>query len=163
MRVCHRCGRLEGKAASTFCVGCGLGLTPHPRPWRDSLSSERVEHDFLATLRTTPADTATRLVYADWLEARGDAARAEFVRYEGRPANPRPVGDLDWRAIVSRAPIGSCRNVARCPGRWDLLESDPCDEHVRSCRSCGEKVTFCNTKEWSGPFSKAPVVLDMSG
>ena len=38
------------------------------------------ESAFLDILRATPDDATTRLVYADWLDERGDAARAEFLR-----------------------------------------------------------------------------------
>jgi uncharacterized protein (TIGR02996 family) len=37
------------------------------------------ERAFLATLRASPADDTARLVYADWLEERGDR-RGEFLR-----------------------------------------------------------------------------------
>src|SRR5262249_40896996 len=41
-------------------------------------------HDtaFLAAIRENPEDDAVRLVYANWLEERGDAARAEFIRLQ---------------------------------------------------------------------------------
>ena len=39
---------------------------------------------FHDALRDDPADVATRLVYADWLDDHGDAARAEFVRLQVR-------------------------------------------------------------------------------
>jgi uncharacterized protein (TIGR02996 family) len=35
---------------------------------------------FLASLRADPSDATARLVYADWLDERGDAVRAEFLR-----------------------------------------------------------------------------------
>ena len=37
------------------------------------------EHDLLQAVYTAPDDDAPRLVYADWLEERGDP-RAEFIR-----------------------------------------------------------------------------------
>jgi uncharacterized protein (TIGR02996 family) len=47
------------------------------------------EDAFLAALLKEPGDDATRLVYADWLEERGDTdgmARAEFLRTQVRLA-----------------------------------------------------------------------------
>lgn len=37
---------------------------------------------FLQVLGTDPQDTVTRAVYADWLEERGEADRAEFLRLQ---------------------------------------------------------------------------------
>jgi uncharacterized protein (TIGR02996 family) len=38
------------------------------------------EQAFLDALKATPADDTTRLVYADWLDERGEAAKAEYLR-----------------------------------------------------------------------------------
>ncbi|HUR55728.1 MAG TPA: TIGR02996 domain-containing protein, partial [Gemmataceae bacterium] len=46
------------------------------------------EQSFLDALRENPADDTTRLVYADWLDDRGDAARAAYLR---------AVVELTWR------------------------------------------------------------------
>src|SRR5262245_39041696 len=35
---------------------------------------------FLASMRRKPTDNAVRLVYADWLEERGDGQRADYLR-----------------------------------------------------------------------------------
>jgi uncharacterized protein (TIGR02996 family) len=37
---------------------------------------------FLRAIGAAPEDDAPRLVYADWLDDRGDAARAEFIRVQ---------------------------------------------------------------------------------
>ena len=37
---------------------------------------------FIATIRAAPEDDAPRLIYADWLDDQGDAARAEFIRVQ---------------------------------------------------------------------------------
>jgi uncharacterized protein (TIGR02996 family) len=37
------------------------------------------DEPFLRAILATPEDMATRLIYADWLEERGDA-RAEYLR-----------------------------------------------------------------------------------
>ncbi len=39
------------------------------------------EQGFLDALRENPDDNATRLIYADWLEERGDI-RGEYLRLE---------------------------------------------------------------------------------
>jgi uncharacterized protein (TIGR02996 family) len=39
------------------------------------------ERDFLAAIQATPADDILRLVYADWLDERGDC-RGEFLRLQ---------------------------------------------------------------------------------
>lgn len=38
------------------------------------------EQAFLDALAADPADDTTRLVYADWLDDRGEAAKAEYLR-----------------------------------------------------------------------------------
>jgi uncharacterized protein (TIGR02996 family) len=83
-------------------------------PRRATLSEE---DRFIEALGTAPADEALRLVYADWLEERGDI-RAEDVRSEvahfqnkeSRPGEAKGVKvesiDPVWAALVSRAPFG---------------------------------------------------------
>src|SRR5262245_46230214 len=43
---------------------------------------------FLQTITESPAEDGPRLVYADWLEERGEADRAEFIRLQCGPASP---------------------------------------------------------------------------
>ncbi len=40
------------------------------------------EEAFLRAILADPDDDAPRLIYADWLDERGDAARAEFIRVQ---------------------------------------------------------------------------------
>src|SRR5271170_4452357 len=75
--------------------------------------------DFLAAIRASPYDDALRLVYADWLEERGDP-RGEFLRLElivDRPAHHdlhevsrlqelQHTLDRDWVLTVGRASFG---------------------------------------------------------
>jgi uncharacterized protein (TIGR02996 family) len=50
---------------------------------------------FLETIKANPSDVATRLVYADWLEERGDP-RGELIRIE-EEMRPLPVfSDRFW-------------------------------------------------------------------
>lgn len=83
----------------------------------------------LAAIRANKADDAPRLVYADWLDERGQVERAEFVRAQcelaqTNPARRRPRGrerqllHLHWwkwypRCIPSPA---HCLNFAAHPG-----------------------------------------------
>jgi uncharacterized protein (TIGR02996 family) len=96
---------------------------------------------FLRAIGAAPADDAPRLVYADWLDDRGDAARAEFIRVQCELA--RPGGDRArrtelrlrerelWMAQGSAFP--GCRpefrrGFAECiAGAADRLERLPSD------------------------------------
>jgi uncharacterized protein (TIGR02996 family) len=77
------------------------------------------EGAFLLALEEHPADDTTRLIYADWLEERGEAARAEYLRLEVQLAQAPPkatacvplearlgdlVSDLDprWLALAGK-------------------------------------------------------------
>ena len=62
------------------------------------------EAAFLRAVRESPDDTATRLVFADWLEERGDV-RAEFVRLD----------------TTLRRADGSEENFTKNEDRWRLL------------------------------------------
>src|SRR5215471_8027728 len=53
------------------------------------------EDDFVQALLDDPDDYTTRLVFADWLEEHGNAARAEFLRVQTELA--RWVPDLRRR------------------------------------------------------------------
>jgi uncharacterized protein (TIGR02996 family) len=81
------------------------------------------EAGFLTHLQAEPADDATRLIYADWLDDQGDpvsAAKAEFLRvtvdlaaYGGDEKRDRLQVlaadlDTDWLAVVSCLPIENC-------------------------------------------------------
>jgi uncharacterized protein (TIGR02996 family) len=69
------------------------------------------ETPFLEAIKADPRDTATRLVYADWLEERGDP-RAELIRIE-EEMRPLPVfSDRFWQLK---------------PRRWELLRKLPKD------------------------------------
>jgi uncharacterized protein (TIGR02996 family) len=74
---------------------------------------------FIRAIVAAPGDDAPRLVYADWLDERGDP-RGTFLRSEVDDAARRAVGkkapalrpsrvlDPVWVARVSRPPIGVC-------------------------------------------------------
>lgn len=133
------------------------------------------EADFLNKLLEAPADDTARLVYADWLDERGDEqgrAKSRFLRLTVRLLEPdRPKEDdgelqqlaaqLDtrWLAVVSRLKVEICgREPEKRAGRqvvrlaFDVVcdkrwdEMAPtADAAVRHCQSCREKVHYCDT------------------
>jgi uncharacterized protein (TIGR02996 family) len=122
--------------------------TPPPPPptIADVSLSDPAEHTLLAELRGDPANESTRLVYADLLEARGELARAQFVRGD-RDADPLELietSDFAWRTILSRDRI-RCWGNESCPRTWDALA--PCidDDRRRDCASCRKPVRYCAT------------------
>jgi uncharacterized protein (TIGR02996 family) len=94
------------------------------------------EDGFLQKLRDNPADDTTRLVYADWLDERGDpvsGAKAEFLRLTVRLLEPnrdaREEGQLqelatallaEWRAVVSRLKVENCETSRDKQGVHEL-------------------------------------------
>ena len=66
------------------------------------------EDGFLSALRENPNDDVTRLIYADWLQERGDV-RGEYLRLEHelsriplRLAQLRQQIDPGWLAVASK-------------------------------------------------------------
>lgn len=70
------------------------------------------EEAFLRAIRRRPADNAARLVYADWLEERGDDRRAEYARVLCRWIAGHPAAD---RQLIRRE-----RELRKGLGRWWL-------------------------------------------
>ena len=70
------------------------GERPQPRP------SPPEEVAFLRAVAEDPGDECIRLIYADWLEERGDPL-GEFLRTRCRLAN-LPAGDKDRKGLVER-------------------------------------------------------------
>ena len=86
------------------------------------------ENDFLRALSASPADDTLRMIYADWLDERGDdvsKAKAQFLRVTVRLMGPiQRVGwrharrmelhELakalpgEWLAVVSRLKVENC-------------------------------------------------------
>jgi uncharacterized protein (TIGR02996 family) len=103
----------------------------------------------------------SRLRYADWLERRGEHARAELLRLDHAlhamsASDPRfiptlqriralaPRVSVDWRSRVSRAAIEGCAAYGvTCPMYWRALPPDADD--VRTCTACGDRVYYCVT------------------
>ncbi|SRR5579871_3008402 len=101
--------------------------------------------DFLAAIRANPDDDALRLVYADWLEERGDV-RSELLRLElivDRAAHPdlhelarlqelQHTLDRDWLLTVGRANFGRvCTLYCREPIADSLPKSYRTPREVR--------------------------------
>ena len=109
-------------------------------------------------------DDASRLVYADWLEATGDAARAELLRLQhaleatppGAPGLERATdrlrelaagADPAWRARIARRPIEGCPAFDfSCPKAWSELSPTERDG-VRHCGACEQPVYYCASVE----------------
>src|SRR5262245_25005118 len=94
-----------------------------------------LEEAFLEDIRTHPEDDTPRLVYADWLDERGDADRAELIRVQCELAWPGV--DQRRRAELERRQQGL---LAAGEGGWaGPLEAWGCTwefrrgfiEHVR--------------------------------
>jgi uncharacterized protein (TIGR02996 family) len=73
------------------------------------------EEAFLAGIRRKPADNATRLVYADWLQERGDDRRAEYLRVLCRWLAGPSTAD---RQLIERE-----RELRKGLGRWWLARA----------------------------------------
>jgi uncharacterized protein (TIGR02996 family) len=121
------------------------------------------EDAFLARIAATPADDVARLVYADWLEERGDAestAKAEFLRQtctllpglpdaerqavEGRLQRMAATLDTGWTAVVSKLKVENCGRepAATGPGRMRLaMFSFACDKRWEDMSPTGKPGT----------------------
>lgn len=112
-------------------------------------------------------DDSARAVYADWLEERGHAARAEYLRLQASIHDP-PIGttataqwlgfvnlakrlrelasaiDVGWRIRVARPRVEGCRlqSEPRCKMDWGMLEPTR-DPQLRTCTTCRKPVQYC--------------------
>jgi uncharacterized protein (TIGR02996 family) len=104
------------------------------------------EADFLNAIRANPDDDTVRLVYADWLEERGDTvavAKAIYLRHLVQRTEDlnvlrgesfgltttaqqarRSIADVDWFAVVDKVPVENCqgRRPARPTTRRELTQ-----------------------------------------
>jgi uncharacterized protein (TIGR02996 family) len=122
------------------------------------------ESAFLRAIAEDPNDEGTRLVFADWLEERGDP-RAEVLRldcairrmtgreddYDGVQARWWALrADLDptWLAVLGQSVIENCgaQFQFRCPERWQKLKATELPM-VRLCDRCHKEVYYCHTIE----------------
>src|SRR5690242_7376421 len=80
----------------------------------DLLNDPRLA-SLLAAAKLCPEEDGPRLVLADWLDDRGDPARAEFVRLQLRLAPGSIKPDEGWRAEG----LARCRQLLdRHGGAW---------------------------------------------
>lgn len=133
-----------------------------PEPVGAYLVASATERELLGAIAA--GDEASRLVYADWLEGAGDAARAELLRLQHAldamaPDEPgferatdrlREVAagvDPAWRARVGKRLIEGCPAFDfSCPKLWSELEPTERDG-VRHCGSCDQPVYYCASVE----------------
>jgi uncharacterized protein (TIGR02996 family) len=120
------------------------------------------EDALVRAILENPNDDSLRLVYADWLEERGDG-RGEFLRVEAQLATNshpkrserqklrarldelRPPISKEWLALLDRTTVEGCFQFRQsCPKRWERLKTTE-DELIRFCESCQKKVFFCAT------------------
>ncbi|HKA06202.1 MAG TPA: TIGR02996 domain-containing protein [Gemmataceae bacterium] len=123
------------------------------------------EAAFLRAIQANPKDDVPRLVYADWLDERGDEhsrRKAAFLRLTAKLMTTRsrmgraywetklrplaPALDSKWLSIVSKMPIEACnfQFAFRCPKRWENLRPTT-DPNVRRCDTCQKPVHFSAT------------------
>jgi uncharacterized protein (TIGR02996 family) len=142
--------------------GVDLEVTKE-RPLAPFIPRDRREADLLNAIAAN--DEASREVYADWLEERGEVREAEFVRVQQelvttdivdvrfQPLSQRlrelgPNVDFRWRVRVARPPIEKCRAEPafsfRCPREWGGLATTE-REDVRYCSSCTKQVHYCTS------------------
>lgn len=123
--------------------------------------------EFVRQIMAHPRDENLRLVYADWLEERGDP-RSVFLRLEGRLHHTpeqaphyqtlrRQVRALhaslapqhsEWLAVLDRTEVENCALYFsfRCPRRWEHLRPTG-DPQVRYCDGCLQSVYHCSSVE----------------
>jgi hypothetical protein len=91
-------------------------------------------------------------VYADWLEERGESARAEFLRQQRNPVDASRLEaladevDASWRMLAARPRIEACATefAFRCPKTWDSLARTKRPE-IRHCSECDKDVHYSLT------------------
>jgi uncharacterized protein (TIGR02996 family) len=139
------------------------------------------EEAFTLAMLAAPREDAPRLVYADWLDARGDP-RGELLRITtqiemiersewphdipGRLARVRQVGHLvsrwrqlikseylPWLAALHRGSMLRCVGVpdGECPGEWGRLPPEKDQPFTRRCSTCHRLVQLC----WSSQEAEA--------
>lgn len=142
----------------------GIGKVPivyrlrAPAPYQ---ASEPAEHDLIAAIEG--GDDSARLVYADWLEQRGDLQRAEFLRvqhalmtteretpaFHERTAALRALApglELPWRQRLARPFVEGCDGgfEVPCVRDWSQLARTERPD-VRHCDGCRKQVYYSAT------------------
>lgn len=113
------------------------------------VSDEEAERALAAAVRTAPDDEVPRHVFGDWLEARGQVARADYIRRApstfGPPRGEPETGiDDAFVAVFDRSPIEGCPRGPACPAtRWDRLRA--AGGVRRRCDHCHLEVAYCTS------------------
>ena len=94
--------------------------------------ADATEQSFLDALRQRPDDPATRAVYADWLEERGQAQRAEFLRLQLAAGAATSAAD----PAFTRASARLAELAGRVGDGWRVLVAMSFIE-PKTCRSRG--------------------------
>jgi uncharacterized protein (TIGR02996 family) len=128
--------------------------------WFPAPALDPVEERLIAAIAA--CDQASRVVYADWLEERGEATRAEFLRIQDRLLGTSPddpelaVGrarlevlarsiDLEWRCAVGRPAVEGCLAFqVECPKEWGALAATGRPD-LRFCYGCEKQVFYCDS------------------
>jgi uncharacterized protein (TIGR02996 family) len=138
-------------------VAVVYGVRP-PVPYQ---AGEPAEHDLLAAIEG--GDDSARLVYADWLEQRGDLQRADFLRvqhalmtteretpaFHERTAALRALAPgltLQWRQRLARPVVEGCDGgfEVPCVRDWSQLTRTERPD-VRHCDGCSKLVYYSAT------------------
>jgi uncharacterized protein (TIGR02996 family) len=99
-------------------------------------SSMTDEAGFLRALQENPADDDARLVYADWLEERGDI-RGEYLRLEHQLAQI-PLRLAQLRQQIDPAWLASC---GRLTGTWSIMwVGDPANTNPIKLSQSGDTI-----------------------
>ncbi|MCI0702035.1 MAG: TIGR02996 domain-containing protein [Planctomycetia bacterium] len=128
------------------------------------------EDDFLRKLLENPADDTTRMVYADWLDERGDdqsKLKAQFLRvtvrlmgpiqrHGWRSARKKELQQLaaklptEWLAVVSRVRVENCpraraKQTEEFAGHYGIRFSFICEKRWDELTATDENTTmrFC--------------------
>lgn len=105
---CTALKRAIGTARGDFRDVLCPGYTPHVACEPGERAASADEEALLKCIRRKPADSLIRLVYADWLEERGEGHRAEYLRVlcQWLAGYPTIVGPLIDRERELRAGLG---------------------------------------------------------
>jgi len=104
-------------------------------PWQPDERDVSIEQTILDSIKRHPQDVAARLVYEDFLEERGEHAKAEFLRIQRamgtagiddaklavlgkRLAEVLPQTDALWRALVAPPPMLRFDDLGRAVFDW---------------------------------------------
>jgi uncharacterized protein (TIGR02996 family) len=134
----------------------------------------RPANDTEATLLedVVAGETASRTVYADWLEEQGDRDRSQLLRLQMAGRTVGGYGernaarlqeladrtDVAWRTLVARPPIEGCLEFElQCPKDWGSLTptNEPGVRHCSACEMSALDLTAGRLKDdLAGPFDE---------